>query len=283
MQQFRRILLAVATFYYSVLSLSVVVDAFTGVVSAHRWCTSRPIILSPLDATMNKDVLSLATPTYDTAAIQKVTDTVPSTWPQALHRFFLGEIGPPLVVVLIAGFIYTRLQLPIPISLAPELLVFASSVVFWCFQEYAFHRILLHSPFDWIGKSIHQTHHDKDYFHISIDPPVLLVGWLFTAHFILKSMLPWHICLSATIGYAFAGFIYEWSHYIVHTKVKVPRKQSSVIGSFFSNLYNQMRDNHVRHHLVNDQYWYSFSVTAMDDMFNTNPSVKAARVTSSAD
>ena len=281
MQQFRRILLAVATFYYSVLSLSVV-DAFTGVVSTHRWCTSRPIILSPLDATMNKDV-PLATPTYyDTAAIHQVTDSVPSTWPQALHRFFLGEIGPPLVVVLIAGFIYTRLQLPIPISLW-ELAIFAASVVFWCFQEYAFHRILLHSPFDWIGKSIHQTHHDKDYFHISIDPPLLLVGWLFTAHFILKSMLPWHICLSATIGYAFAGLIYEWSHYIVHTKVKVPRKQSSVIGSIFSNLYNQMRDNHVRHHLVNDQYWYSFSVTAMDDMFNTNPSVKAARVTSSAD
>jgi hypothetical protein len=38
-----------------------------------------------------------------------------------------------------------------------------------------------------------------------------------------------------------------------------------------------MRDNHMRHHLVDDRYWYAFGVPAMDDLFGTNPDVKDAR------
>ena len=225
---------------------------------------------------------------------------VPSTWSQALHRFFLGDIGPPLVVLTISGFIFTRCQLlsTTPLSIT-ELSIFASSIVLWWGQEYFFHRILLHSPFHWIGKSIHRAHHDKDYFHISIDPPALLLGWLFAAHFIIKALIPqWHLCLAATIGYSLAGLVYEWSHYIVHTKVK-PRIITSTTTTTSSSLYNKqqrqspppspqrmiilpllmrgyakMRDNHIRHHLVDSRYWYAFSVTEMDDLFHTNPDVK---------
>ena len=33
----------------------------------------------------------------------------------------------------------------------------------------------------------------------------------------------------------------------------------------------------MRHHLVDDRYWYAFSVPAMDDLFDTNPDVRDVR------
>ena len=142
-------------------------------------------------------------------------EAVPSKWSDALRRFFFGEIGPPLVVLSILGFAYARLNLSNVFTMA-DTLVFTCSVIFWWIQEYFFHRVLLHSPSQWLTpiSNIHQKHHEKTYFHVSIDPPALLLGWLFTAHLILKSILPWSLCLSSTIGYASAGLFYEWSHYM---------------------------------------------------------------------
>lgn len=231
----------------------------------------------------NRDTTSV------TATATATTELVPSKWSQALRRFFLGDVGPPLVLLTISGFIYTRYQLlsTVPLSIT-EVTIFSLAILTWWVQEYFFHRVLLHSPhFHWIGKSIHEAHHNKDYFHISIDPPILLLGWLFAAHFIIRAMflLPqqWNLCLSATIGYSLAGLVYEWSHYIVHTKVKphiVPStstKQSlpeRMIMQPLMKVYAKTRDNHIRHHLIDSRYWYAFSVTEMDDLFGTNPNVK---------
>ena len=215
------------------------------------------------------------------AAVRGVEkESVPSTWSHALQRFFIREPGPPLVLISISGFIFARIQSSMPYSTA-EVLIFVSSIIIWWIQEYFFHRILLHSSCQWLGKSIHQTHHGKNYFHVSIDPPELLLGWLLCAHIILRSVLPWHYCLSATIGYALAGLVYEWSHYIVHTKVRPPKgidgTTSFFLSETLSKLFSQMRDNHMRHHLVDDRYWYAFSVPAMDDLFDTSPHVKEVR------
>ncbi|KAL9189376.1 hypothetical protein ACHAXT_009051 [Thalassiosira profunda] len=214
-------------------------------------------------------------------------ETVPSSWPQALHRFFVEDPGPPLVLLSILGFIYTRLHVPAPPSVA-ETAIFASSVVVWWVQEYFFHRALLHSPFDWAGKAIHRAHHERNYFHVSIDPPELLLGWLFVAHLLLKAALPWHLCLSATVGYALAGLAYEFSHYIVHTKVKpptIPQSPSKDVlsrarvapVSMFSRWFTRTRDHHMRHHRVSDEYWYAFAVPQLDDVFGTNPDVREVR------
>ncbi|KAL3801160.1 hypothetical protein ACHAWO_002731 [Cyclotella atomus] len=215
-------------------------------------------------------------------AAYATNEAVPSTWNKAVHRFFLGDVGPPLVVISIAGFVYARLQLSAPLSLT-DATIFLATIMIWWVQEYFFHRVLLHSPFDWIGKSIHKGHHEKDYFHVSIDPPALLLGWLFTAHLTLKSFMPWHLCLTATIGYAIAGLFYEWSHYIVHTRVRVPainNDDSSLVGlvsSAAAKLFSQMRDNHVRHHRIDDSYWFAFSISSMDDAFGTNPDIKSLK------
>lgn len=225
-----------------------------------------------------KDDMSLSSASISTQASEVEEEPVPSTWKEALHRFFIADVGPPLVVLSISGFIYTRSQLPTPFSIA-EAAVFVSAILFWWLQEYFLHRVVLHSRIDWIGKSIHQTHHQKSYFHVSIDAPELLLGWLFTAYLIMRQLLPWHICLTATVGYALAGLLYEWNHYIVHTKVKVKSslESSSPIMSAVSRLFSQMRANHMRHHLLDNDYWYAFSVPQMDDLFCTNPDVREVR------
>eukprot|EP00555_Chaetoceros_dichaeta_P014855 CAMPEP_0198253818 /NCGR_PEP_ID=MMETSP1447-20131203/4198_1 /TAXON_ID=420782 /ORGANISM="Chaetoceros dichaeta, Strain CCMP1751" /LENGTH=193 /DNA_ID=CAMNT_0043939639 /DNA_START=379 /DNA_END=960 /DNA_ORIENTATION=+ len=143
------------------------------------------------------------------------------------------------------------------------------SVLFWTFQEHFIHGRLLHSNMNWIGKDIHRTHHEEPYFHISIDPVELLVGWMGAAYLIfrmvvLPSSLP--LATSATIGYATAGMWYEWTHYLVHTKVRPKSKFAT-----------RVRDGHMKHHLVNEEYWLGFTVPFVDDLFGTNPSVREAR------
>ena len=143
---------------------------------------------------------------------------------------------------------------------------FVGSIVFWLWQEHVLHSKVLHSKSDWYGKAIHQGHHNKDYFHISIDPAPLMLGWLGVAHLVFRSFLPLPIACSATLGYAGAGLFYEWAHFIVHTKVR-PK----------SKFMKRMRDNHIRHHCVDDRFWFAFSAPFVDDIFDTNPDIRTVR------
>lgn len=200
---------------------------------------------------------------------------IPSTYPDAIRRFFFGpDHGPIITSIVIVSLIIYRIVMVEPIAatsllnqgLVQDTVVGSSAIAFWIFQEYFLHRYILHSKFNWIGKDIHDHHHDKPYFHISIDPTPLLLGWLLTAHFILRTFLPLHLALSGTICYAIAGMWYEWTHYIVHTKVKPNSK-----------FMKQVKNNHIRHHLVSQDYWLGFSLPLVDDLFDTNPNVKEVR------
>ena len=192
------------------------------------------------------------------------TNRIPKTMSEALEVFFLSpDYGPLMVVASIFAFTLTRITGPVPITIN-DVCVFVSSILFWSVQEHWIHDKLLHSKFNWVGKQIHIEHHQKPYYHISIDPASLLLGWMLVAHIIFKLILPIPLALSATIGYAMAGLFYEWAHFLVHTRVKFTH------GSF----WKLVKDNHVRHHLVNSNYWFSFSLPWIDDLFGTNPPVR---------
>jgi hypothetical protein len=148
----------------------------------------------------------------------------------------------------------------------PDVIVFATTVLFWSFQEHFLHDKVLHSKADWIGKDIHQTHHEKPYYHISLDPATLLIGWMLAAHCFFQLVLPLPLALTATVAYSSAGLFYEWAHYIVHTRVK---------GS--TKFWKRVKQNHMRHHLVSENYWYAFSLPWIDDWFQTNPDVRQVR------
>lgn len=194
---------------------------------------------------------------------------VPRTMRQAIRRFFFGpDSGPGLVFISTCGFIFLRCGYVFGGSQLTfqDAVMFLGATVFWWFQEHWIHGHLLHSEFDWIGKQIHKAHHEKPYHHISIDPPALLMGWLLSVHVLLQMLLPMPLALSATIGYALAGFKYEWTHYIVHTKVN-PRSRSM----------RCIRDNHMRHHILDNDNWLGFSVLFVDRIFGTSPDVEDIR------
>lgn len=189
-------------------------------------------------------------------------EAIPNNMQDALNRFFLGpDHGPICVLGMLAFMSAWRLSLAAvtPVDIA----TFAGMALFWCFQEHFIHEKLLHSNYNWMGKEIHENHHAKPYFNVSIDPAWLMIAWLSTAHVLFRVALPsLPLALSATLGYASAGLVYEWAHYIVHTRVKPPNA-----------FWKRVRDNHIRHHLVDDRYWLSFTLPLVDDIFGTNPSV----------
>lgn len=197
---------------------------------------------------------------------------VPTTMSDAIRVFFFsGDCGPSWIVFCLAALCYWRMTLAttgiststLPLGWADGG-VFGVAIVFWWFQEHVLHERVLHSSIDWVGKAVHQGHHDTPYYHVSIDPAVLLFGWMAVAHFVLfRWWLPLPLAVSGTVGYSFAGLFYEWAHYIVHTKVR-----------FVSPFWRRVRDNHVRHHRICSDYWFAFSLPAIDDLFGTNPCVQ---------
>lgn len=200
-----------------------------------------------------------------TASPQEEAEVIPNNMPDALNRFFFGpDHGPTCVVGMLAFMSAWRLSLaPVtPLDFAS----FAGMALFWCFQEHFIHEKLLHSDYDWMGKEIHENHHAKPFFNISIDPAWLMIAWLSTAHVLFRAALPLPLALSATLGYATFGLFYEWAHYIVHTRVKPPNA-----------FWKRVRDNHIRHHLVDDRFWLSFTLPLVDDIFGTNPSVEEVK------
>jgi Fatty acid hydroxylase superfamily len=185
---------------------------------------------------------------------------VPTTIKEALCVFFLRYAGPPVVVVSLAALTVQRLQSTLGLL---DSLAFASAMVFWWFQEHFLHKHVLHSSFDHIGKRIHQDHHNQPYHHVSIEPCWMISTWLATFHVLLRCLLPLPLALTATIGYGLAGLGYMWWHYLVHTRV-----------DFAPTSYaDKIKRHHLAHHAVDDRYWYSFSVLAIDDVFKTNPSM----------
>lgn len=190
-------------------------------------------------------------------------ESVPTNLKDAIRVFFLsGDCGPSYVVLALASFVTWRNQLSSQVGV-PDIIVFAMTFLFWSFQEHFLHEKVLHSKADWIGKDIHQTHHDKPYYHISLDPAILLIGWMLAAHCFFQLLLPLPLALTASVAYSSAGLFYEWAHYIVHTRVKCSTK-----------FWKRVKENHMRHHLVSDNYWYAFSLPWMDDWFQTNPDVR---------
>ena len=210
--------------------------------------------------------------TYQARAVDPTRDNkdkkeaVPTTLPQAIRVFFFSQsgVGPTSVVLILASLVVWRLSMS---SLSPvDGIAFLGAIVFWVFQEHFLHKEVLHSEMDWFGKEIHQGHHDKNYFHVSLDPPALMLAWLGTAHFLFRFLFPLPLACTITFGYALAGLVYEWAHFVVHTKVK-PRSQ----------FMRRMRDNHIRHHCIDDRYWFAFSCPQVDDLMGTNPDVRVIK------
>ena len=201
------------------------------------------------------------------------TPNVPTTWKEAFRVFFASPQyhGPRLIVLFVSILLYQRIELGLPMSTMSsgleEIGVAVAAVVFWWFQEHVMHQHLLHSTMNWMGKDIHVQHHNQPYHHISIDSAPIMISWLTLVHVILRygfgTVWPLTFVYTATIAYGMAGLFYEWTHFIVHTKVRFSPH----------SFWTKVKNHHARHHLVNHDNYFAFSVTHIDDIFGTNPDV----------
>ena len=63
----------------------------------------------------------------------------------------------------------------------------AAACCVWSVQEYVVHRYLLHGGVEWGGKEIHHGHHNKEYFHVSIDGPGIVLGAMVASALLLAA------------------------------------------------------------------------------------------------
>lgn len=111
-------------------------------------------------------------------------------------------------------------------------------------------------PYDLLltGRSIHKEHHEQPYFHISLDPPALVIGVMLLAAGVFALLLgpASPLSLTATAAYWSAGLVYEWLHYVVHTRYVPP-------AGWRGKWLREVRRHHMLHHMRNEDYWLSFS------------------------
>lgn len=190
---------------------------------------------------------------------------VPATMQEALHRFFLGPEHAPRFLVA-AFMISTALRFvgwrENPVDFVDAGVVVCVAV-FWAFQEWWLHKHLLHAPFKWLGTDIHIGHHERAFYHVSIDSMSLVLPWFLTASLALQVVLPAHLAVTATTTYTACGLFYEFVHYLAHTAVQPKSK-------FLRNI----KTHHMKHHLIDQRYWHTFSWIEIDSIMDTAPTSK---------
>ncbi|EKX40615.1 hypothetical protein GUITHDRAFT_44036, partial [Guillardia theta CCMP2712] len=192
-------------------------------------------------------------------------EEVPATMERAIQRFFLGKDHSPRILV---GAVMAMAVSRAAMALVPggetfdhlDLLVLALVCQFWMFQEWWLHKYLLHS-FKWWGQEYHHQHHLLDYYYVSIDPVWLVVSWFLAAFGLFYLLLPTDLCLSATFAYSAMGLLYEFCHYLAHTKV-MPKNR----------LLRAIKLHHMKHHFVDEDSWFAFSGLYIDSLLKTAPS-----------
>eukprot|EP00897_Mesotaenium_endlicherianum_P007707 jgi/Mesen1/6965/ME000360S06219 len=183
---------------------------------------------------------------------------VPSTLQGAVRRFVRE---PSISVVCVCFAVGAAFRSKYTWGLA-DAAVAAGVAVWWAFQEWLVHRHLLHSDVDWFGRSVHARHHSVPFHHVSIDG-INLIGPAMAASAALFHVLFYGnrgLALTATLAYFAMGLLYEWTHYLVHTKVPMR-----------SGLARVIKRHHVKHHLRDARFWLSFTCPPIDNLFGTAP------------
>ena len=104
------------------------------------------------------------------------------------------------------------------------------------------------------------------YYHVSIDGPGLAVAWFTAAAAAAFVLCPNPaLALTATFTYTVFGGVYEFCHYISHTRVPL------------KGYLKRVKQHHMQHHVVNDEYWLAFTLPSVDGLFGTLAEPKSVR------
>jgi len=156
----------------------------------------------------------------------------------------------------------------------------AAMLAVYPFGEWAIHVYLLHAkPFRIRGREVetvaaraHRAHHGDPN-----DLDMVLLYW-WQAAFLMLVAVPLTIAVGALLVTVFAGpvpfgallsaaiagycmvFVYEWTHFLIHTAY-VPN----------SSAYKTIWRNHRLHHFKNEHFWHGITNNLSDRVLGTNP------------
>lgn len=182
---------------------------------------------------------------------------VPTSLAEA-QRVFVSH---PSIRIILAGLgLLIGARLGLGVWSLSEAVAVPLVAVGWVLQEWAIHKFLLHGLSGWYGYDIHVGHHALPFYHVSIDPPSVVVAWGAVANALALCLLPRPLALTSLIVYWLMGLLYEWAHFVVHTRVH-----------FTSGLGKAIKAHHTRHHLKDDRYWFAFTVPHIDDVMGSVP------------
>ena len=154
-----------------------------------------------------------------------------------------------------------------------DLLLFVAVCMYWPFQEWLFHKTLLHAkPRTIFGISIdspmakvHRYHHRNPFNLETIFVPSAVIAALIPIHALIWYLITPTIPLAITgiIAFTFCAFFYEWIHYFAH----IPYRPKS-------EWLKTIQKNHRAHHFKNEHYWHAFTIPYIDVMMGTGPNPK---------
>jgi fatty acid hydroxylase family protein len=159
----------------------------------------------------------------------------------------------------------------------------AAMLAIYPFGEWAIHVYLLHAKpvrvrgrdFETVAARAHRAHH-RDPTDLDM---VLLYWW--QAAFLMVVAVPLTIGLGAVVVTLAAGpiplgalvsaaiagycmvFVYEWTHFLIHTAYR-PR----------SRAYKTIWRNHRLHHFKNEHFWHGITNNLSDRVLGTNPAAR---------
>jgi hypothetical protein len=159
----------------------------------------------------------------------------------------------------------------------------AAMLAIYPFGEWAIHVYLLHAKpirirgrkFETVAARAHRAHHQDP-----TDLDMVLLYW-WQAAFLMLVAVPLTIGLGALIVTVAAGpvplgamvtaaiagycmvFVYEWTHFVIHTAHR-PRTRA----------YKAIWRNHRLHHFKNEHYWHGITNNLSDRVLGTNPEAR---------
>jgi hypothetical protein len=167
----------------------------------------------------------------------------------------------------------------------------AAMLVVYPFGEWAIHVYLLHmKPVRVGGRTIeppaardHREHHEQpnDLSLIVLAPKelaqllFLAVPVVVAAGVAIIGLVAGPVPLGAALSAALAGylaiFVYEWTHFLIHTAHR-PR----------SRYYRAVWRNHRLHHFKNEHYWHGITNNVSDRVLGTNPGAREVQKSATA-
>jgi sterol desaturase/sphingolipid hydroxylase (fatty acid hydroxylase superfamily) len=194
------------------------------------------------------------------------------------RREFASKRSPWMIATAIAVLIAARIAIGDPSW--RDAVAMAAALVVYPFGEWAIHVYLLHMrPFRVRGRRIdppaaraHREHHQQpnDLTMILLEPlevaQLLLlavpatvgVGALLVG--LAAGPVPVGVLVSAAIVDYVAIFLYEWTHFLIHTAYR-PR----------SHHYRSIWRNHRLHHFKNERFWHGITQNVSDRVLGTFP------------